>query len=217
MGRIDLASHRRQLRALTEPHAQIQNHTGTKLPAEGSNTPMTDDRVERFRALYDEAYPRVMAYVMRRARTRDDVEDVVSEVFTTTWRRLDDLPDPTMPWIYGVARRTLANHYRSLDRKERLQERARNQPDAGPGEFDAVHEALDRLRPDDREILTLNAWDDLDSPEIAVVLGLPATTAAVRLHRAKKRFARELERSLKSESLTRTPDRVEGHNGEVTE
>jgi RNA polymerase sigma-70 factor (ECF subfamily) len=178
---------------------------------------MTDDRVERFRALYDESYPRVMAYVTRRARTRDDVEDVVSEVFTTAWRRFDSLPEQAVPWLFGVARRTLANHYRALDRKHRLQRRVESEPDTEPGEFDAIHEALDRLRPDDREILTLNAWDDLDSPEIAVVLGLPATTAAVRLHRAKKRFARELERSLKSESLTRTPDGVEGHHGEVTE
>jgi len=178
---------------------------------------MTEDRVERFRALYDEAYPRVMAYVMRRARTRDDVEDVVSEVFTTAWRRLDDLPDAPLPWVFGVARRTLANHYRALDRKRRLQRRVEAEPDTDPGEFDAVHQALDGLRPDDREILTLNAWDDLESPEIAVVLGIPATTAAVRLHRAKKRFARELEKTVKSEGAIRTPHEVKGHSEEVTE
>ncbi len=178
---------------------------------------MTDDRVERFRAVYDEAYPRVMAYVMRRARTRDDVDDVVSEVFATTWRRLDELPDPALPWIFGVARRALANHYRSLDRRQRLHERAMREPSAEPGEFDAVHDALDRLRPDDREILSLNAWDDLDSPEIAVVLGIPASNAAVRLHRAKKRFTKELEKSMKSGDPARTPDGVKGHHEEVTE
>lgn len=178
---------------------------------------MTDDRVGRFRALYEDAYPRLMAYASRRARTPDAVEDVVAEVFTTVWRRLDDLPDPAMPWIYGVARRTLANHYRSLDRKDRLQEKMRAEPGTSPGEFDEVHHALDRLRADDREILTLHAWDGLESPEIARVFDIPATTAAVRLHRAKKRFARELERSLKSGSPTRTPHRVEGHHGEVTE
>lgn len=178
---------------------------------------MTDDRVERFRVLYDESYPRVMTFVMRRARTRDDVEDVVSEVFATAWRRLDDLPDAALPWIYGVARRTLANHYRTIDRKERLHGRVQKEPPSEPGEFDAVHEALDRLRPDDREILTLNAWDDLESPEIAGVLGITASTAAVRLHRARKRFAKELERTMKSGSAVRTPHRVEGHHGEVTE
>lgn len=178
---------------------------------------MTDDRVERFRALYDESYPRVMAYVMRRARTRDDVEDVVSEVFTTVWRRVDDLPDPALPWVFGVARRTLSNHYRTLDRKDRLSERVRTEPTGEPGDFDAIHEALDRLRPDDREILTLNAWDDLESPEIGVVLGISASNAAVRLHRAKKRFARQLEKIVKSETPSRTPDRVKGHPEEVAE
>ena len=178
---------------------------------------MTDDRIDRFRILYDESYPRVMAYVMRRARTRDDVEDIVSEVFTTAWRRLDDLPDAALPWIFGVARRTLANHYRTSDRKQRLQDRVEHEPTTDPGDFDAVHEALDRLREDDREILTLNAWDDLESPEIAVVLSISASTAAVRLHRAKKRFAKELEKTLKSGEASRTPHEVKGHHGEVTE
>jgi RNA polymerase sigma-70 factor (ECF subfamily) len=86
-----------------------------------------------------------------------------------------------------------------------------------------VHEALDRLRPDDREMLTLNAWDDLDTADIALALGIPAATAAVRLHRARRRLARELERlgvkkadDLKSEGDFRTTGEVKGHSGEVT-
>lgn len=129
-----------------------------------------------------------------------------------------------MPWFYGVARRTLANHYRSDDRKRRLRDRIEAEPAAGVEEFDAVHEALDRLRPDDREILTLHAWDDLESSEIALVLGIPAATAAVRLHRARKRFAREWERAgvrnprkVKSNGVSGTPKEVKGTTlGEVT-
>lgn len=177
------------------------------------------DRVEQFRALYDRAYPRVVAYVSRRARSAADADDVVSEVFATAWRRLDVIPrdERSLPWFYGVARRTLANHYRSADRRRHLQDRVEAEPVTEAGEFDTVHEALDRLRPDDREILTLHVWDDLDTPEIASVFGIPSGAAAVRLHRAKKRFARELERSMKSDSPSWTPQRVKGHHGEVTE
>lgn len=182
------------------------------------------DRVERFRVLYDASYPRIFAYVARRARS--DTDDIVAEVFTTAWRRLDDIPtdERAMAWFYGVARRTLANHYRSTDRRNRLRERLHAEPAGSPDSVDLVHEALERLRPDDREILTLNAWDDLDSPEIAMVLGIPPTTAAVRLHRAKKRFTREWERlgarnqnQVKSDGAIRTPGRVNGTElGEVT-
>jgi len=48
--------------------------------------------VERFRALYDTAYPRVMAYALRRARTREDALDVVAETMLTLWRRLEGIP-----------------------------------------------------------------------------------------------------------------------------
>jgi len=183
------------------------------------------DRAARFHVLYDEAYARMMAYAMRRVASRQDAEDVVSEVFTIAWRRLEEIPIDArrLPWMYGAARRTLANHYRGRDRKERLVGRLRHEPPPAGQSYDAVHEALDRLRPDDREMLTLNAWDDLDTADIALALGIPAATAAVRLHRARRRLARELERlgvkkadDLKSEGDFRTPGEVKGHSGEVT-
>jgi RNA polymerase sigma-70 factor (ECF subfamily) len=167
----------------------------------------------------------MVAYVARRSRSAADGDDIVAEVFTTAWRRLDDIPtdDRATAWFYGVARRILANHYRSTDRRIRLGQRLNAEAAATTEGFDRVHEALDRLRADDREILTLNAWDDLDSPDIAMVLGISPSTAAVRLHRARKRFAREWERlgarnpnQMKSEGAIRTPGVVNGTElGEV--
>lgn len=155
-----------------------------------------ETRVERFRALYDAAYPRVMAYALRRARTREDALDVVAETMLTAWRRLDDIPTDggRLPWVFGVARRVLANHYRSADRRDRLTARLTPAPPAADPEFEAVHEALDALSPAQREILTLFAWEDLDNDEIAVALGISAGAVALRLHRARRRLARELGR-----------------------
>ncbi|MBI5156586.1 MAG: sigma-70 family RNA polymerase sigma factor [Acidimicrobiia bacterium] len=179
------------------------------------------ERVERFRVLYDAAYPRLMGYALRRARTRDDAHDVVADTMLIAWRRLDDIPtdERRMAWMYGVARRVLANQYRSTDRRDRLTDRLEHQAPAKPGDFDVVHEALDRLRADDREILTLAAWDDLSNDEIAVVLSITPGAVAVRLHRARTKLARELarlgvgspaEKSMKSESRSRTPEGVYG-------
>lgn len=183
------------------------------------------DRVDRFRELYDAAYPRIMAYTLRRARNREDALDAVSETFIVVWRRLDDIPEGrgAVPWVYGVARRLLANQYRSLDRKAGLEKRLKDDRSSGSGEqsFDLVHDALAGLRSGDREILTLAAWDDLDNGEIAEVLGVSESNVAVRLHRARKRLARELGRlgmhgspknsdQVKSEDGDRTPNRVNG-------
>jgi RNA polymerase sigma factor (sigma-70 family) len=176
------------------------------------------ERVERFRILYDAAYPRVLSFARRRARSTEDAFDAVSETFAAVWRRLDDLPDEParIAWIYGVARRVLANQYRSADRRTRLTDRLAAEPVSGAdSEYDLVHEALATLRPDDREILTLSAWDDLDNDEIAVVLETTPGNVAVRLHRARKRLAAALEsargraaKTMKSGVATRTPGRV---------
>ena len=44
----------------------------------------------------------------------------------------------------------------------------------------------------DRELLLLIAWEGLDEPEVAEALGLRVNTVAVRLHRARRRFAEAL-------------------------
>ena len=154
------------------------------------------DRAARFRMLYDAAYPRVMAYALRRARSREDALDVVADTMLIAWRRFEDIPagDRSLPWVLGVAHRVLANHYRTEGRRERLLARAAQEPLTTAPEFDLVHQALQELSDDHREILTLSAWDDLDNREIAAVLGLPPAAVAVRLHRARRRLARELGR-----------------------
>jgi RNA polymerase sigma-70 factor (ECF subfamily) len=177
------------------------------------------DRLARFRALYDAAYPRVTAYALRRARSREDAFDVVAETMLIAWRRFDEIPEgpPRLPWMLGVARRVLANHYRAERRKKGLMQRAGAERKGPAPEFDLVHEALDRMQPDQREILTLSAWDDLDNEEIAVVLGIAPAGVAVRLHRARRRLARELGRlgltaagdSMQSRAGERTPGRVQ--------
>ncbi len=52
---------------------------------------------------------------------------MVAETFLVAWRRSADLPrdDEVRLWLYGVARRVLANHHRSGIRRERLGERLR--------------------------------------------------------------------------------------------
>lgn len=44
---------------------------------------------------------------------------MVAETFTVAWRRVDELPegDAATLWLYGVARKVLANHYRGDNRR----------------------------------------------------------------------------------------------------
>jgi RNA polymerase sigma-70 factor (ECF subfamily) len=68
-------------------------------------------------------------------------------------------------------------------------------PDPGEEGPDAeLSAALDALSDQDREILRLWAWEQLEPREIATVLGLTVNAATLRLSRAKKRLSTELSR-----------------------
>jgi RNA polymerase sigma factor (sigma-70 family) len=159
------------------------------------------DRRARFRAVYDAHYHRVLGYVLRRTATREDAEDIVAETFLTAWRRLENVPTGSggLLWLYGIARNTLANHRRGERRRGRLAGRLHKElgeqlsrPVDSGAEVALVAAAFARLRDDDRELLALAAWEGLDPGEIATVLGCSRNAARIRLHRARRRFAREL-------------------------
>lgn len=164
---------------------------------------------DRFRDLFDRNYGPLLAYAIRRTGRRPDAEDVVAETFTVAWRRMDVVPADEHQqrlWLYGVARRTLANHRRGLGRGSRLDARLQA---TGMGEVGSSYvddddaedvagalQALDRLKPDDQELLRLALWEELSHADIASVIGTSVSNVAVRLHRAKRRLRREFNTSV---------------------
>ena len=155
---------------------------------------------QRFDRLYAAAREPLARYLARRAAP-DAVEDLFAEIMTTAWRRLDGIPvDAEVPWLYGTARRVLANHRRANGRLGRLMERlslVERAADPGPlraGPDADLASAMAGLAPDDAEILRLWAWEDLAPREIAVVMGITPNAASIRLHRAKARLRTRLER-----------------------
>jgi RNA polymerase sigma-70 factor (ECF subfamily) len=155
--------------------------------------------LQRFEELYRAYYPAVLSYVRRRTDLPEDAADVIAETFTTAWRRLEDIPagEGARLWLYGVARRVLANHRRGESRRTALGLRLRAEltewaesiTDQDPS---AVRVAFARLSPGDRELLSLVGWEGLRTAEIATVLGCSSGAVRIRLHRARKRLAREL-------------------------
>lgn len=159
------------------------------------------DRKRRFESVAAEIADPVQRYLRRRANA-DDADDAYSETLLTVWRRLDDVPESAvLPWVYGVARRVLANQRRSTQRRLRLVDRiGSSAPDAQPAipgsddDHPEVRMALANMSEADREVLTLWAWEELEPREIAAVLGTTANAVSLRLKRAKAKLARQLER-----------------------
>ena len=66
----------------------------------------------------------------------------------------------------------------------------KRRPQADPA---GVLSALAGLRPDDREVLRLAAWEGLDPREMGLVLGCSPNAAAIRLHRARRRLQEAMD------------------------
>jgi RNA polymerase sigma factor (sigma-70 family) len=154
---------------------------------------------ERFKRLFDDAYRPLLAYALRRTEGRADAEEVVAETMLVAWRRHAQMPrgEETIPWLYGVARRVLANQRRSRARRrglERLlQPLTRVSTDIEERvDVDSVIAAMQRLSAADQEVLRLAAWEDLSHAAIGITLGCSENAAALRLHRARRRLREEL-------------------------
>jgi RNA polymerase sigma-70 factor (ECF subfamily) len=157
----------------------------------------TADRRSRFEEIYAAHWAPILAYAVRRTSNGDDAADIVAETFLTAWRRLDDLPpgDEARLWLYGVARRVLANHHRGERRKSELSHRLSrdlaliHEDPEYTGERAVVAAAFRSLAEPDRELLALVGWEGLDHGEVAAVLGCSRNAVRIRLHRARSRFA----------------------------
>ena len=151
-------------------------------------------RRRRFEALFEENFRPLLGYAMRRIDDPSAAADVVAETFTTAWRRLDDVPNGTEArlWLYGTARRVLANYRRGERRRGALVDKLALHLQSAVPEPDVaalvVREALERLDSEDAELLRLTAWEGLSPTELARMWGIPAATVRTRLHRARQRL-----------------------------
>src|ERR1700722_10704877 len=81
-----------------------------------------DERRARLEGLYATHAAAVRAYLRRRtdAATADDV---LSDVFVVAWRRLEQVPEDSVPWLLACARNVLANSQRGERRRAALIDR----------------------------------------------------------------------------------------------
>jgi RNA polymerase sigma-70 factor (ECF subfamily) len=157
------------------------------------------DEQEQFEALFLDTRAPLLAYLTRRAPSQD-AADLLADLYLVAWRRRADLPkgEERRLWLYGVARRLLAEHHRHTWRHADAEERAGDPRTRGSLAEDdrcgeAVRRALYSLSDLDRELVTLTTWERLTPAEAARVVGITAGTARVRLHRARARLARHPE------------------------
>jgi RNA polymerase sigma factor (sigma-70 family) len=162
----------------------------------------TASRAQRFEDLFVATRDDILSFLLRRTAQPADAADVLADTYLVAWRRLEDVPpgEEARLWLFGVARRLLANHHRGARRRSLLAgelgsalERATTT--ISPADRDLVsrdqlaqlQNVIASLGRQDLDVLTLHVWEGLSPAEIAVVTGENTSTVRVRLHRARQR------------------------------
>jgi RNA polymerase sigma-70 factor (ECF subfamily) len=163
---------------------------------------------EVFEALYDTTLAGIYGYFLRRCGGRvTTAEDLTSETYLRAIKQIRQggVVDEPVRWLYGIARYTLIDHYRSslreADRVIPWNERAEQAPDEHDAftqvlERDLAIAALGRLAAAQRVVIVLRYLDGLRVAEIAEVTGKSEHAVESLLSRGRtafKRFYRESE------------------------
>jgi len=164
--------------------------------------------------LYERHAVSVFRYLARRAGPLA-AEDLLSEVFiaalSASRRVVAHDSGSALPWLYGIALNVLHRHFRQQQLALGVTHDLGMDWDAVDDRLDAWAErtrlraALDGLSESDRELLLLVAWEGLTHAEAAEALGISQVAARSRLHRARMRALKALQ---KPRGLPGGPDAV---------
>jgi RNA polymerase sigma-70 factor, ECF subfamily len=158
-------------------------------------------------AWVDEALPRIYGYFIPRVGGRVAVaEDLTQETMLAAVRtdRGPESVEAVMPWLYGIARHKLMDHYRRQERDRRVLGQQVPEEDVPDGDYalpdldleslpvrDAVIATLDAITPRHRAALVLRHLDGCDVPFLAASLGITVDAAESVLVRTRAAFRRE--------------------------
>lgn len=155
------------------------------------------------------AYYRALTRYVKFRCSPADVDEVLSMVLETAWKRFNDRPlDAERGWLMGIALNCVRNVTRSNTRRAAALRQLGDMPRRGAvGLYDiavsaetrvALKLALEKLSDKDREIILLAAIGGLAGADLAAAVAADKNTATVRLHRARTRLRKLYEDSEKS-------------------
>jgi RNA polymerase sigma-70 factor (ECF subfamily) len=159
-----------------------------------SDKPSVNDVAE---SAFRRHYAHVYRYVRRRTHDHDRAEDLTQQVFADAVKALPQSPAPQLAWLYTVAQRRFADEAR----RDALVRRAdglgvvaeAHTREYGSEVTAALHSAIDRLAPGQREVVVLKLLRGAKCAEIGERLGISSDAAKMRFVRALEALRSELE------------------------
>ncbi len=161
-------------------------------------TRVLEGKTEAFGMLVRRYEQKLLRYGRRFLSGREDIEDIVQEVFLRAYENLRsfDKSRRFSPWIYRIAHNAFVNEMRRATRHpttvfdadvlipHRTQESPEDDHDrAEMREF--LRKGLDKLDQKYREPLILYYFEELSYASISDVLHIPVSTVGVRINRGR--------------------------------
>lgn len=153
--------------------------------------------------LFKHCEKKIASYLYRMQVNRDDIDDLLQEIFLRAWRNWDkfDQDQEFLPWIYTIARneriRWQKKQYRFL--QEKNEKLSSNDFSENPEKLHEKNEirvqvknAVLSLPEKLKEPLILKHYQNLTFKEISEVLGVAETTIKSRVYLALKQLSRRV-------------------------
>ena len=160
-----------------------------------------------FACIFDRHFDAIHCYLARRLGP-DLADDLAGEVFRRAFehrRRFDLAVLDAQPWLYGIATNLIRRHFRSETRRLRAHARANGRRElvddpfaqlddrlAAESVWPLLARALASLRPAERDVLMLYAWENFTYEDISLALSVPIGTVRSRLSRCRQRLRKLL-------------------------
>lgn len=148
--------------------------------------------------------PRLLLFARGWSQNREDAEDLVQEAILRMWHHQADQGQapPDLPLVFSTIRFCGLNHHRSEKRRRKREESIIYLNDFQDVWLDPMveddeealmmREAVQRLSPKLREVVTMKFWGGLTFAQISETLAISPNTAASRYRYALEQLAHEM-------------------------
>lgn len=154
---------------------------------------------EAWSLIYERYFTRIYSYVYYRLRNRELAEDLASQVFVEALSgigRYRYTGRPLLAWLYRIAHNITVDHIRRINRdpaRQALPEEIHGGDSTEAlAEKTDIFQALERLRPEQQQVVILRFMEGLTSNEVASVMRKSEAAVKALQVRALQALRREL-------------------------
>ncbi len=157
---------------------------------------------DAFAKLYEYFLPKIYSFIYYQVKHRETAEDLTSLAFSKALDKIKQFKNREAnfsAWLYQIARHTVTDHWRTNKITYELNmDQAQDFQNALSSDFDTkeklkqVEEKLDKLKPEQKEIIIMRLWQELSYEEISFILNKSEASCKMSFSRSIKHLRQSL-------------------------